>query len=511
MKIVRAVAAAAVTLCTWSAGAQSGLAPQPLARPAPPALTSAGLLKDAAILREAYEQLHPGLYRYNNKAEMDAHFAALNAKFAHDLSLQEAYLALSQFAAEVRCGHTYPNFFNQNKTVSAALFESQPRVPFYFRWLNRTMVVTEDFTPDHVLPRGTKVTAIDGVPTGGILDRLMTIARADGSNDAKRVAYLGISGDSTYEPFDIYFPMFFPMKSTGLQLQATRPGDTNSSVLTVKPLTFAERVAPIKAGEAQRNGGDGPLFQWKTLPSGADYLRMPTWAVYNSKWDWKTWLNTHLDELSDSHAPALVIDLRGNEGGNDVGDEILKRIATGDLKSASVGHLVRYLQTPPDLDPFLDTWDPSFKSWKSNAVELSTPWPTAPPVLYYALKTQGSNDPQVIQPGGKPYRGKIFVLIDANNSSATFEFAEIIQQNRLGTLVGQPTGGSKRGINGGSFFFLRLPNSGLEMDLPLVGTFPATPQPDAGLTPDVLVSPSLDDITQRRDPEMARVQALLQH
>jgi len=37
-----------------------------------PKLKSSDLLADAAIMRSAYEQLHPGLYRYNNKAEMDA-------------------------------------------------------------------------------------------------------------------------------------------------------------------------------------------------------------------------------------------------------------------------------------------------------------------------------------------------------------------------------------------------------------------------------------------------------
>ena len=48
-------------------------------------------------------------------------------------------------------------------------------------------------------------------------------------------------------------------------------------------------------------------------------------------------------------------------------------------------------------------------------------------------------------------------------------------------------------------FFLRLPNSGLEVDLPLIATFPSTPQPDAGLTPDVLVSETASDIAQGRD------------
>lgn len=68
--------------------------------------------------------------------------------------------------------------------------------------------------------------------------------------------------------------------------------------------------------------------------------------------------------------------------------------------------------------------------------------------------------------------------------------------------MGQPTGGSQRGINGGAFFFLRLPNSGIEMDLPLIGTFPAKPMPDAGLTPDVQVVRTVDDLAEGRDAAM---------
>ena len=48
-------------------------------------------------------------------------------------------------------------------------------------------------------------------------------------------------------------------------------------------------------------------------------------------------------------------------------------------------------------------------------------------------------------------------------------------------LVGQPTGGNQRGITGGAFFFLRLPNSKIEVDVPLIGQYPATEQPDGGL------------------------------
>ncbi len=473
-------------------------------------IKSGDLQSDAAILRRAYEELHPGLYRYSSKAEMDGKFEALNKNLSHDLSLQDAYLAFSEFAAQVKCGHTYANFFNQKKAVAAELFEGQNRLPFYFRWLDQGMIVTKDFTPDHQLPRGTQVLSISGTPVGTILDQLMTIARADGSNDAKRVAYLEVSGDSIYEAFDVYFPMFFPQKSTLLQLLVQRPGEAKPRSLMVQALTFEERIAPIKAREAERKGGSAILFDREYMDDGTAYLRMPTWALYNSKWDWKTWLNEMLDEIADKKSPALIVDLRGNEGGIDAGEEILKRLISGDLTIAPYRRLVRYRQTPADLDPYLDTWDPSFKRWGSAAVELAQAWPTAPPVRYFALKRDDEDRTGhgVIHPSGKPFHGRFYVLIDANNSSATFQFAQTVKQNKLGTLIGRPTGGNQRGINGGAFFFLRLPKSQIEMDLPLIGNFPASPQPDAGLTPDVVVTPTLQDIVEGKDVEVATIKDL---
>src|SRR5271166_3828248 len=189
-------------------------------------IKSADLEVDAAVLRKAYEELHPGLYRYHSKAEMDAKFAALEKQLAHDLTLQDAYLTFSVFAAQVECGHTYTNFFNQEEAIATALFQGPNRVPFYFRWLDQKMVVTEDFTADHQLPRGTQVLSINGTAVQSILAKLMTIARADGSNDAKRVAYLEVTGDNIYEAFDVYFPMFFPSKNTALQLIVQHPRQT---------------------------------------------------------------------------------------------------------------------------------------------------------------------------------------------------------------------------------------------------------------------------------------------
>jgi hypothetical protein len=478
-----------------------------------PVLKSSDLLADAAILRSAYEQLHPGLYRYNTKSDMDQDFAVLDRQLDHNQSLQDAFLAFSEFAAKVRCGHTQANPFNQQKSLVDALFKSTTRLPFYFDWLGGHMVVTRDFTPDHRLPLGTEVEEINDVPTPVILRRLLTIARADGANDSKRVAQLAVNGDSIYETFDLYYPMFFKQKTGTDSLVILKPHSLKPAQVSVVPLTYEERISPIKQREDQRKGGDQALFEWKDMPDGIAYLKMPTWALYDSKWNWKQWLSTHLDQAAARNAPSLILDLRGNEGGDDVGNEILPHLIDAPITLSSMRRLVRYRKIPHELNAYLDTWDISFRDWGGAAEDLAEPWPTAPADVTYLKLTRYDDDANgdVIKPSGRRFRGKVFVLIDATNSSATFQFAQAMQTHELGTLVGESTGGSQRGINGGAFFFLRLPRSGIEMDLPLIASFPATPAPDAGVSPDIFVKRTTADVGTGRDAALNAVMRALRN
>jgi len=466
-------------------------------------IPAARLQEDVTLLRQAYETLHPGLYRYNTKKQIDGAFEDLLAAFNSDRTVAQAYLALSIFAAKIKCGHTYPNFFNQPKQNVSELFERSGRVPFYFRWIDGGMIVTRDFSVEGSFPSGTRVIAINGVPAKHILDRLLTVARADGSNDAKRISNLEVTGDSRYEAFDIYFPLFYPPPSSEWTFTIERPGQPKS-IITTKPLTYAQRVAPIQQRESARDGGDSPQFQWEYIQGGAVHLRMPTWALYNSKWNWTEWLNERVDEAVARKAPALIVDLRGNEGGQDVGNLFLSRVISSDLQLLSERRFVRYREVPKELVPHLSTWDPSFKNWGAAAKDLGTPPPNLPRVPYFRLvRDSDEASGQLVRPEGKRYAGKLIVLIGAANSSATFQFAQAVQQNKLGTLIGQPTGGNRRGINGGAFFFLRLPNSTIELDVPLIATFPETNQPDAGLVPDVRVKIARSDIAAGRDAELA--------
>ena len=325
----------------------------------------------------------------------------------------------------------------------------------------------------------------------------MPIVRADGANDDKRIALLELQGLDKFETFDRLIALTLPDLAQGIPLQTLRPDGSTRRVL-VRPLTFAQRLAARHVAASDERAG------WRFDMTDPDIavLRMPDWALYDSHWNWKAFIADSFAQLAAAPKRALVIDLRGNEGGLDVGDELLPFLAAQPIEVAVAPRRVRYRDVPADLDPFLDTWDPSFRHWGDDARRVDE--------RFFDLHSDSEPAGRTtIAPRGPRFAGKVFVLIGPDNSSATFQFAERVRSARLGTLVGRPTGGNLRGINGGAFFFLRLPASRLEVDVPLIARFPSGLLPDAGLAPDVRVAESIDDLRNGRDVEMATVRTLL--
>lgn len=445
---------------------------------------------DMAILRRAYTELHPGLLRYNTPAQIAARFDRLERAYGEAPDLKARYLLLSRFCATIKCGHTYANFFNQKKAVRAALFEGADRPPFEFLWLGGRMVITRDAYAVGLAP-GTEVQAIDGRPAGAILAGLMPLARADGSNDGKRRRLLSQQGSESLESFDVYHALLFGGRDT-YRLQLRAP-DGRLREETVRAVDLAAR----RAKAAREPEGDAVVWTYERRGAAA-VLTMPTWALYDSKWDWRAWLAARFEAMAGGGVRGLVVDLRANEGGEDCGDAIIARLIDAPLQLRDDLRLVRYRRTPDELKPALDTWDPSFRDWGDRAVPRDG--------RFYELRDKEGDGRAVgqVRPAGPRFRGRLVVLTSPQMSSATHQFAQAVQRNRLGVLIGEETGGNQRGINGGAFFFLRLPESGLEVDLPLIGAFPRAPRPDAGVRPDVRVEPTVAALAAGRDPALEK-------
>lgn len=444
---------------------------------------------DVAILRQAWETMHPGVYRYSTPQEISARLDGLARAWSAPGTFRDRFLALTRVTASLKCGHTYPSPYNSSDATVARIYPDRSLVPFLFRWIDGQMVVIRDDSGAAQFPRGAVITAIDGVATPELLARLTPLARADGSNMAKRISLMEARGEDRYETFDIHLPLVLPIKNVAAFTLA------NGRVVRAPLLTLADRRAGFSAKvEVAKDANPWTLARGE---DGVHRLTMPGWALYDSSFDWRAWLGGVMDDLSGDGARGLIVDLRGNEGGVDCGNVIISRLIDRDLALSRDQRWTRYRAAPDALHPYLKTWDRSFLDWGEAAVASQER-----PGFYRLTRHGDSGEAGLIQPAGRRFKGRVAVLCDASNSSATFGFAQTCKDNGLATLVGQTTGGNRRGLNGGAFFFLRLPASQTEVDLPLIASFPVTPQPDAAIEPDIAVAMTAKDIATDQDPQM---------
>lgn len=437
--------------------------------------------QDVDIVRRTLA-LHPGVYRYQTPTRLNQRLARFERDFVGAGNPEQRFLVLSEFMATIRCGHSQCNPYNQSKAAVQSLFERPTKLPFEFDWIAGRMVVLADRSGTGLLRRGTEILSINGETVRNLLAWLLPYARADGSNDAKRVAQMAMRNIDRWETFDIYQGLLLPPRQGAFHIRY-RMSDGRAGIGEFAALTPEQRRATRHTLET--DGTSEPFWTWE-MEDGVAILTMPSWVMYNSSWKWEPWLADRLASLNG--AKGLVIDLRENEGGNECGNAIFARLSSKDMQFPGYRQLVRYRRTPKDLDTYLDTWDDSFRSIGENAVETSDG--------FFELGREGSDTIPALTPR---IPVPVAALIGPACSSATFSFARRARESGLVRLFGEPSGGNLRGINGNGYFFVRLPASGLEFDMPVIGNFAETPQPDRGVLPDVLVRRSIADVSTGRD------------
>jgi len=471
-----------------------------------PELSADEARRDLRVLKRALLDLHPGLTRYTTLAQLDADFAAAQARVEQGASRATMYLLASRLAASVRCGHTWASPYNQGKAIVDNVFGRSDKLPLTLRWVQGRALVTGSLLPE--LPAGSELLAIDGRPMAAIAAALMPSLRADGNgdgSDAKRFSQLDSHGNGG--AMDRLFPLMFAPSAT-----VTAAATATSAVAAFPPsyrLQFVrpaqdrpgERVAAAVA-EAERDRVlAAPDSQWRfSIEGDTGLLTLPTFAFWRSSFDPKAFLAQSFAALSQ--VPFLIIDQRRNEGGDDsIGRALLAQLlkAPATLPTHRVDSA--YERVPYELARFLDTWDFGFFD-RTGTVRKGAGrnWLLA------------DRPGQRVEPVAKPYAGRTLVLVGPQNSSAGFLLARDLKATGAATLMGQTTGGNLRGLNGGQLAWINLPHSGVGVDIPLLASFPITADgsepPDSGVVPDITIAPSFEDAQAGRDTELiaARLQ-----
>ena len=472
-------------------------------------LSSAQLAEDFFVFKKALLQLHPGLYRYNSPAQMEKSFDEFEAMLKEPLPEHEFFKLLAEFTSKIKCGHTFLNPLNQPKDVRARLFEGRTYLPFYFRLIDRKIIVTGNISSTP-LSVGSEITKINKIPVAHIIRQLLMVTAADGvnTNDTRlRRIESGITRENVFQLFDIYFPLFFPLKDPAYEIEAVETETQRHLKFQVPAMTRVERFR-----ETEKRYGKLPTYDdgWQTnITAGkTGYLRIShslTWRL--KKVDYRSFIADAFAEMRAKNVRYLIIDWRGNDGG----DEAVGALVASYLAARPIDcydrktRFVRCTKIDDDLFSHLSFYDEKLKQDLQKGLSSSLVEPSDK----FLFRVLGDPVCQPLQPQTNNFRGRAYIIADATNTSASFQFLRAVRDNKLATIVGQRSGGNLQGINGGSFALLNLPNSRFEIDIPLYFQAPPKPELDAGIIPDYFVRPRIDDIAAGKDTELNYVLRLI--
>jgi len=186
-------------------------------------------------------------------------------------------------------------------------------------------------------------------------------------------------------------------------------------------------------------------------------------------------IRNYFKTIRQNNIHHLVIDIRGNQGGNPVYiRQLLTRLFNHRFVMAIQAGKVK---------------NPGASEWTDRNKKKHFP--------RYAIGK--------FSPKKKAFTGKLYVLINGGTYSAAGQFSSVIEKYSRGIFIGEEAGGNKAIIGG--FFFPRktsLPHTGIEISPARLYTFYREPNTNNGhgVYPTYTIVPSIQDIGEGRDPVM---------
>jgi len=435
-------------------------------------LTPEQLTVDITIVKSALEARHPEMYRNISPEKFNTLLSSIKDSLNHPMSVQDFYIAMYPLIGSLKCGHT--KWLLKDKDYYYP-FHTADLFPLKLYFVKDRAYVISHYS-DMEVPVLSEVISINGVSTKKLISDLFgKLAFAD-----------GYSVEGKYYELNHFFSGIY----------STNYG--TSSQYTIEYLNKAQKTEirsysgvslnVIKAFDEKHSRPELIPYSFSLIDNQIGWMDINRFFSYSSEPDFNKFLKKSFAELRLKNIRTLVIDLRGNEGGNeDWGIELYKYLAKSPFnyyENISVKKLVKgdFQEKLPFLfrllRPFIDQEKKSFAF-------LTHKW----------LKIQ--------KPKKDGFEGQVYLLIDGQSYSVTTEFASRAKSDGRAIIVGQESAGGYALNTSGFFSIVTLPNSKIELGIPLLGfnmgNNPSKNHMNRGVIPDYEVEIFPEDVVNSHD------------
>ena len=408
-------------------------------------LTRAEATADYRQLANSIKEIYPSLEDFMSEEEYDVFVKEEIAKTPKNITLKEFAYLIMNFNRSIHDSHMWFNYgipLDNEGTISPLMFA---RVDDKVR-----IIVTTD---EYKAYTGREITHINGKHVDTLYMEI-----ASRTSMIYDVLVESVLEQELASPFTNH--LYYKGGKDALKANKATLTLSDGEELTVPLMKLSQNTISQFDRKTMENWFASQYMvhrkgNWETMKSNDStaYMRLNNFELMETEVDS---MLVFLNLLEKKGYKNLIIDLRGNPGGNpDVVYKLVDALMDEPIKREG-GYMKVNMQTIKSSTLNYPSGTVMFEDYKEipgckGFYKISEPNDNTPSDTIKAL-----------------YTGRIYVLINANSASASTEFAGIMKRNARGYVIGRETKTAYHAMNALKFAEIGLPNSHFKCHIPMV-------------------------------------------
>lgn len=438
------------------------------------------LLEDFDLLTLALEQAHGRLNRFFPFNEYKKEVDNIKRQLETPKTELEFYNLICPIFSSIKCGHTR---ISLSENTIKSLDNQKIFIPVQLKFINGKAFVLNSINEEK-LEKGVEVLSINNRKMDEIISGIFAKIISDGGIASAKYKKL----DERFHEFYCYY--IEQADKYTIQYTLNKKGHPETSTLdAITNIDWRNNF------NIYYNQSDELLKL--TIPDNSDiavltirkFVSQEINSIYGSL---TNFLDSAFLEIKNREIKHLIIDLRGN-GGGDIAHELYAYIVDKPVKYCKI------INTPNTRYSFLEYTD---KGVFFNAIH--------PDLWKKSRNSEGlyelpGSDNMLVYPNNLVFRDSIYILTDGNTFSAASSFSAILDDLNRATFFGEETGGCIYGSNAYDYINLTLPNTQIKVTIPIrngLNNISEKKYLNRGVIPDFEIHNTIFDILNNKDSEM---------
>ena len=469
------------------------------------------LKSDVDFAYRKLQQLHPNLYWYIDKENLEHQFDSLKTTITIPLKPAEFYQKLAPIISNIHEGHL--RLVPPEKRMTKKELKNLENQKGLLGRMNYVIDQNRIFVKDNAdkfenIKVGTEILKIKDVPVQNYLNDYQKLVNSDGDN-------------TTFQKYMLAkrWPIFFTIDHgilDSVKIETKYQNEIKDFYIHREKISKEEKkeekkqIATIKKDNAQKNKDYNPAIraynrdlQFLAKDSSIAYMKIKTFSGTKSAKFYKE----SFKKIEENKSKYLILDIRDNLGGSlSEINNLYSYLALDDFKFIndievtsrnSMFHANYFNEFSNVAKPFAGIVYPIYiigTAFSSKKIDGK-------------VYLRNNNIFSIKKPKKTAFKGKIYVLINGSSFSAASILPSKLKGDKRAILVGEETGGANDGTVAGRYSTEKLPNSKIYLPIGLMLIQPNIEFSNTkkGVTPDIEIVPKLSDILAKKDLELDHV------